>query len=151
MQVEKKIQAMELSLPKLTPPAGNYVRAVRVGNLVFLAGTIAKGDKGIVRGKLGQDITIEEAYEGTKLAALSLLAVLKEEIGDLDNVKRIVKLLCFVNATPTFHDLAKVSNGASDLLVTLYGESGKHARSTVGMASLGSGACAEIEMIVELS
>lgn len=110
MQVEKKIQAMGLSLPKLAPPAGNYVRAVPVGNLIFLAGTIAKGDKGVVRGKLGQDITIEEAYEGTRLAALGLLAVLKEEIGDLDNVKRIVKLLCFVNATPSFQDLAKVSN-----------------------------------------
>jgi enamine deaminase RidA (YjgF/YER057c/UK114 family) len=117
---------------------------------MFVAGNIAKGPNGILQGRLGENMEIEQAYEGAKLAALNLLATLKAELGDLDRVKKILKLLCFVNAVPGFVGLPKVSNGASDLLVALYGENGKHARSTVGVASVGGGACIEIEMVVEV-
>jgi enamine deaminase RidA (YjgF/YER057c/UK114 family) len=150
MEIENKLVAMGLSLPPLGEPGGNYIRATRVGNIMFIAGNIAKGPNGILRGRLGENMQIEEAYEGAKLAALNLLATLKAELGDLDRVKRVLKLLCFVNAVPGFVGLPKVSNGASDLLVALYGENGKHARSTVGVASVGGGACIEIEMVVEV-
>lgn len=150
MKIEKKLEALGLSLPPAGQPGGNYIRATRVGNLMFLAGNIGKGEKGIVQGRLGENMTLEEAYEGAKLAALNLLSALKAELEDLDRVKKIVKLLCFVNAAPGFIGLPKVSNGASDLLVALYGENGRHARSTVGVAAVGGGSCIEIEMIVEV-
>jgi enamine deaminase RidA (YjgF/YER057c/UK114 family) len=117
---------------------------------MFLAGNIAKGETGILHGRLGENMQVEEGYEGAKLAALNLLAALKAELGDLDRVKKILKLLCFVNAVPGFVGLPKVSNGASDLLVALYGENGKHARSTVGVSVVGGNACIEIEMVVEV-
>ena len=151
MEIEQKIVALGLSLPSLTPPAHNFVRAVRTGNLVFLSGSLARDERGVIQGKIGYDLTVEQAYEAAKLATLRLLSALKTELGDLDRVKRIVKLSCMVNAAPGFDEPGKVANGASDLLTALYGDSARHARSAFGVSALEFGACFEVEMVVEVN
>ncbi len=150
--IEAKLARMGIELPEPRAPVANYVRAVRTGNLVFLAGHgPAKPDGGYVTGKLGKDLTVEQGYEAARLTAIALLASLKQEIGDLDEVTRIVRVFGMVNSTPTFTDQPAVINGASDLLVELFGEErGKHARAAVGMASLPIGIAVEIEMVVEV-
>lgn len=142
---EKKLADMGLSLPPVSKPVANYVKAVRVGNLVFLAGHTSTAT-----GKVGKDLTIEQGYEAARQAGLSLLASLKSEIGDLKKVKRFVKVLGMVNCTEGFGDQPKVVNGFSDLMVEVFGESGKHARAAVGMYALPANAAVEIEMIVEV-
>jgi enamine deaminase RidA (YjgF/YER057c/UK114 family) len=150
-QVEAKLAQLGLSLPGPPAPVANYVRSVRVGDLVFLSGHGPSKDGVFVyTGKVGAERTIEEGYAAVRLVTLNLLASLKHEINDLDRVDRVVKLLGMVNCTPDFGDHPKVINGASDLLVELYGERGRHARSAVGMQSLPSGITVEIEMIVQL-
>jgi len=153
MQVEKKLTELGYELPPFRQPAaGNFVRSVRTGSLVFTSGHGPGLSEGgfLHLGKLGSQLTIEQGYDCARLTMLNLLATLKEEVGDLDKVKRVVKLLCMINCTPDFGDTPKVANGASDLLVSLYGEAGRHARSAVGMGSLPSGMPIEIEMIVEV-
>lgn len=149
--VEDKLRAMGLELP---PPPGalaNYVGAVRTGNLVFVAGHGPVQDGQLIyRGKVGRDLDLDTAYQAARLVMLNCLASLKAEIGSLDRVRRIVKLLGMVNCDPEFGDQPKVINGASDLLTALFGERGRHARSAVGMASLPLGISVEIEMIVEV-
>lgn len=153
MEIEKKLNDLGYQLPPYRlSSAGNFVSAVRTGNLVYTAGH----GPGLIEGgflhvgKLGSDLTIEQGYDCARQTMLNLLSSLKEEIGDLDNVKRVVKLLCMINCAPDFGDTPKVANGASDLLVSLYGDSGRHARSAVGMGSLPFGMPVEIEMIVEV-
>jgi enamine deaminase RidA (YjgF/YER057c/UK114 family) len=151
-QVEAKLEAMGLTLPTPPAPVANYVRAVQVGNLVFLSGHGPTRDgKQAFQGKVGGERSIEEGYEAAKLVMLNCLASLKEAIGDLDRVERIVKLLGMVNCTEDFGDQPRVINGASDLLVELYGERGRHARSAVGMQALPSQITVEIEMIVQVA
>ena len=153
MEIERKLNEMEYELPPFQPSsAGNFVSAVRTGNLVYTAGHGAGLPEGgfLHLGKLGSDLTIEQGYDCARQTMINLLTSLKEEIGDLDNIKRVVKLLCMVNCAPDFGDTPKVANGASDLLVSLYGEAGRHARSAVGMGSLPFGMPVEIEMIVEV-
>lgn len=151
-QVEAKLQAMGLELPAPPAPVANYVRAVRTGNLVFVSGHGPTRDGQLVyRGKLGADLDVETGYQAAQLVMLNCLASLKEEIGDLDRVTRVVKLLAMVNCAPDFGEQPEVINGASDLLVELYGERGRHARSAVGMASLPRQIAVEIEMIVEVA
>ena len=151
MKVERKLKELGLELPDAPKPVANYVTAVRSGNLVFLSGHgPVKEDGTLITGKVGTDRTWEQGYEATKRVTLGLLSSLKAEIGDLDKVRRVVKLLGMVNCTPDFEDQPKVINGASDLLVELFGEKGKHARSAVGMNSLPSNISVEIEMIVEV-
>lgn len=150
-QVEAKLEAMGLTLPTPPAPVANYVRAVQVGNLVFLSGHGPTRDgKQAYQGKVGGERTVEEGYEAAKLVMLNCLASLKEAIGDLDRVERIVKLLGMVNCTEDFGDQPKVINGASDLLVELFGEKGRHARSAVGMQALPMQITVEIEMIVQV-
>jgi enamine deaminase RidA (YjgF/YER057c/UK114 family) len=141
----------ELPAPR-SSSAGNFVPAVRTGNLVFLSGHGAGLPEGgfLHLGKLGSDLTIEQGYDCARVTMLNLLTSLKEEIGDLDRVTRVIKLLCMINCAPDFGDTPAVANGASDLLVNLYGESGRHARSAVGMGSLPFGMPVEIEMVVEV-
>jgi enamine deaminase RidA (YjgF/YER057c/UK114 family) len=128
-----------------------YVEAVRTGNLVFVAGHgPSKDGQLIYKGKLGRDVDVETGYQAAQLVCLNMLASLKVEIGDLDRVKRIVKLLGMVNCVPDFGQQPEVINGASDLLVHVFGERGRHARSAVGMAGLPRGISVEIEMIVEV-
>ena len=151
MDVEARIREMGYELNEPSTPVANYVPAVRTGNLVFLSGHgPRRADGGMVQGKVGRELTLEEGYEAARLVALDLLASLKAEIGDLDKVRRIVKLLGMVNCTPDFHDQPKIINGASDFLVNVLGERGRHARSAVGMNALPGNIPVEIGMIVEV-
>lgn len=144
-----KEKGIELSSP--SSPVANYVNAVKVGNLLFLAGKgPLKADKTYVTGKVGKDLTIEQGYEAARLTAISHLAVLKQELGSLNRVKRIVKVLGMVNCTEDFNDQSKVINGYSDLMVEIFGDRGKHARSAVGMYALPMNMALEIEVIVEI-
>ena len=151
-KVEDKLKELGHTLPGQGTPGGNYVPAVTTGNLVYTAGHVARRPDGnLVAGKLGTDLTVDEGYEAARITALNLLGSLKAEIGDLDRVTRVVKLLCMVNSAPDFGQQPAVANGASDLLVEIFGDRGKHARSAVGMAGLPNGVCVEIEIIVEVS
>jgi enamine deaminase RidA (YjgF/YER057c/UK114 family) len=150
-QVEEKIAELGLQLPTPPPPVANYVRAVTVGNLVFLSGHGPSRDGKLVYvGKVGADLDVKTGYDAAQLVMLNCLSSLKEEIGELDRVKRVVKLLGMVNAAPDFGEQPEVINGASDLLTQLFGDRGRHARSAVGMSSLPRGIAVEIEMIVEI-
>ena len=150
--IEEKLNEMGYSLPTPPGPGGNYVPAVRVGNLVFLSGvTPRRPDGGSFAGKLGRDLSVDEGYEAARICGLYLLANLKQEIGDLDKVTRIVKLLGMVNSDPDFTQPPAVVNGCSDLFVELYGDRGRHARSAVGLATLPGGVAVEIEAIIEVS
>lgn len=149
--IRQRLADLGLELPQLPQPVANYVRTVRTGNLVFLAGHgPLRPDGTYVTGKVGTDLTVEEGYEAARLTALALLSSLEAEIGDLDRVRRIVKVLGMVNADPSFTQHPQVINGFSDLMVELFGERGRHARSAVGMASLPLDIAVEIEMIVEV-
>jgi enamine deaminase RidA (YjgF/YER057c/UK114 family) len=144
---EQKLRQLEIELAPVTPPVANYVNAVRTGNLLFLAG---KGPGGGTTGIVGKDLTVEQAYQAARSTGLALIAVMKDELGSLDRVKRIVKVLGMVNAVPGFGDQPKVINGCSDLFVEVFGSRGKHARSAVGMGSLPNNIPVEIECIVEV-
>lgn len=149
--VEAKLKEMGIVLRETPPPMANYVNAVRTGNLIFLAGKgPSRADGTYVTGKLGSDLTVEEGYEAARLVAIAQLSVLKAELGDLNKVKRIVKVLGMVNSDPDFIEQPAVINGFSDLMVEVFGEKGKHARAAVGMGSLPSGIAVEIEAIVEV-
>lgn len=152
MRIEEKLAEMGLALPEPPSALGTYVGAVRTGNLVFVSGhgPYRLDDSTILNGKVGRDLTIEQAYEVAKAVMLNCLASLKRELGDLDHVTRVVKLLGMVNCTEDFTDHPKVINGASDLLVSLYGDAGRHARSAVGMQQLPMNIPVEIELIVEV-
>ncbi len=148
---EANIAELGIELPTPSAPVANYVNAVRTGNLVFLAGKgPLKPDGENITGKLGTDLTIEEGYEAARITGINQLAALKAEIGNLNKVKRIVKVTGMVNAAPDFTDQPSVINGFSDLMVEVFGERGKHARAAVGMGSLPSNIAVEIEMIVEV-
>jgi len=151
MKVEEKLKQMGIELPTPPTPVANYVPTVRMGNLVFLSGHgPVKSDGSMIIGRVGQDLNVEAGYQAARQVALALLASLKKEIGDLDKVKRVVKLLGMVNCTADFKDQPKVINGASDLFVEVFGDRGKHARSAVGMNALPGNIAVEIEMIVEI-
>lgn len=151
MKAEEKLKEIGLELPPAVQPVANYVTAVRTGNLVFLSGQGPLREDGtLITGKIGSDLTQEEGYDAARRVGLGLLASLKTEIGDLDKVRRVVKLLGMVNCMPDFVDQPKVINGASDLLVDVFGDKGKHARSAVGMNALPMNIAVEIEMIVEV-
>jgi enamine deaminase RidA (YjgF/YER057c/UK114 family) len=148
---EERLKEKGIVLTTPSAPVANYVNVVRVGNLLYLAGKgPAKPDGSYVTGKVGKDLTIEQGYDAARLAAISHLSVLKAALGDLTKVKRIVKVLGMVNCTDDFKDQPKVINGYSDLMVEIFGEKGKHARSAVGMNSLPLGIAVEVEVIVEL-
>ena len=150
-QVEDRLKEMGIELPAPRAPAGNYVSAVRTGNLVVLAGVgPRKPDGELVIGKVGRDLTVEQGYEAARWCAVSLLTNLRAEIGDLDNVVRMVKLLGMVNSDPDFTQPPAVMNGCSDLLVEVLGERGRHARCAVGMATLPNGMAVEVESVVEV-
>ena len=151
VDAEARIKELGIHLIIPTPPIANYVKAVRVGNLVYLSGHGPdKPEGGMVTGKVGSDLTLEQAKDAARLTGISLLSTLRAEVGDLNKVKRIVKLLGMVNSIPSFDQQPKVINGCSDLMVEVFGENGKHARSAVGMGSLPNNMAVEIEMIVEL-
>jgi len=152
MSAEKRLKQLGIELPAVTPPVANYVNAVRSGKLLFLAGKGPSAVDGMRPiGKLGREFSAEQGYRFARSVGLALLAVMKAELGSLDRVARVVKLLGMVNAMPDFGDQPKVINGCSDLFVEVFGERGRHARSAVGMGSLPSGIPVEIEAIVEVA
>ena len=148
---DKKLKDLNIELIAPTKPVANYVKAVRSGNLLFLSGHgPSKPDGTSITGKVGKDLSVEEGYAAARQTGISILSTIKNEIGDLNKVKRIVKVLGMVNCTSDFTDQPKVINGFSDLMVEVFGEKGKHARSAVGMNALPSGITVEIEIVVEL-
>ena len=149
--IDQKLVELGIVLPSVSAPIANYVNAVQTGKLIFLAGKgPSKADGTYIVGKVGTDLTIEQGYEAAQLTAINQLAALKAEIGNLDRVKRIVKVLGMVNCGPDFGDQPKVINGYSDLMVKVFGDKGKHARSAVGMIALPKNMAVEVEMIVEI-
>lgn len=149
---EARLAELGVVLVEPDPPVANYVRTVRTGNLVFVAGhgpTLPEG--GWMTGQVGSERTIEEGYEAARLTAISILSSLKAELGDLSRIRRIVRVFGMVNAVEGFGEQPEVINGASDLLVEVFGERGKHARAAVGMASLPRNITVEIEMVVEIA
>ncbi len=150
MNIEQRLKELNITLPQVGRPLGNYVHANRVGNLLYLSGKgPERADGTMPRGKLGADISIEEGYRHARQVGLVLIAAIKAALGgDLDRVEGIVKVLGMVNAAPDFEDHPKVVNGCSDLFVEVFGDRGRHARSAVGMSSLPAGIPVEIEVIV---
>jgi enamine deaminase RidA (YjgF/YER057c/UK114 family) len=152
MSHEARLAERGITLPPAPAPAGNYVRAVRTGNLVFLAGAgPTRPDGSRISGKVPDPIDIPQAQEAARLTGLNLLAALRQEIGSLDKVRRIVKVFGMVNADPGFEQHPTVMNGFSDLMVEVFGDAGRHARSAVGLGSLPFQIAVEIEMIVEVA
>ncbi|NGP77763.1 RidA family protein [Balneolaceae bacterium YR4-1] len=149
--VEQRLAALGIELPEVSAPVANYVNAVRSGNLLFLAGKgPRKSDGSYITGRVTEELTLSEAQEAARLTAINQLAVLKAELGDLNKVKRIVKVNGMVNSPPGFGNQPEVINGFSDLMVEVFGERGKHARAAVGMSSLPRNIAVEVEMIVEV-
>ena len=148
---DKKLKELGIELYPSQKPIANYVKAVRVGNLLFLSGHgPTKADGSNITGKVGADLTIEQGYEAAKITACGLLSTMKAELGDLNKIKRIVKVNGWVNCLPDFGQQPQVINGCSDLMVALFGERGKHARAAMGIAALPNNIAVEIEMIVEI-
>jgi enamine deaminase RidA (YjgF/YER057c/UK114 family) len=152
--VDAKLQELGITLPTPAAPVANYVPFVRSGNLVVISGQLCLGPDGKMaeahKGKLGAEISMEQGQEAARLCAINLLAQLKAAVGDLDQVVRCVRLGGFVNAVPTFAQLAPVMNGASDLMVAVLGDKGRHARSTIGVAELPLDAAVEVEGMFEI-
>ncbi|MEC2157701.1 RidA family protein [Virgibacillus halodenitrificans] len=146
MNPEQRLQELGLNLPEMRSSAGNYVTAVQSGNLLFLSGSLSYD----TLGKLGEEVTVENGYNAAKQAGLEALSKIKKEIGDLSRVKKIVKVLAFINCALDFTQQAKVMNGASDLFVSVFGEEiGAHARTSIGAINP-RGAAVELEMVVEI-
>ncbi|HEX9757033.1 MAG TPA: RidA family protein [Nitrospiria bacterium] len=151
MSVEAKLKELGISLPPAPRPVAAYVPAVKSGNLLFLSGVIPFVNGKMTHvGKLGKEISTEDGYEAARISLLNALAIIKSELGSLDQVKQIVKLTGYVASSPGFTQQPQVINGASDLLIKLFGEKGLHARVSVGVAELPLGASIEIELVVEL-
>ncbi|MDE3742409.1 RidA family protein [Maribacter polysaccharolyticus] len=148
---EKNLVGLGIPFEEISAPLANYVNSVRVGNLIFMAGKGPKGADGeTITGKLGQELDVEQGYAAAKSIGVQQLSVLKSELGNLNKVKRIVKVTGMVNAVPEFKDHSKVINGYSDFMVEVFGDRGKHARAAVGMGSLPNNMAVEIEMVVEV-
>ena len=152
MSAESKVAELGITLPEPPKSAGNYIPYVIAGNLLFVSGSGPRLPSGeYQRGKVGRDVTPEEAYQHARLVGITLLGVARAALGSLDRVKRVVKLLGMVNAVPEFTDHPRVINGCSDLFVEIFGEAGRHARSAVGMGSLPMQITVEIEAIFEIA
>ena len=153
MTIEDKLAEMGVTIPDPKPALGSYVPAVQTGNLVFVSGNLPiQADGSMLHsGKLGVDVSVEEGYAAARQCVINCLSAAKGVIGDLNTVRQVVKLRVLVNSDPDFTDQPAVANGASDLLVELFGESGKHARAAVGVASLPLGTSVEVELVLEVS
>jgi len=149
-KIDARLSELGIELPAAPAPAANYVPFVRTGNQLFVSGQVAAGPDGLITGKLGADMSVEDGAAAARRCGLSLIAQAKAALGDLDKIKRVVKLVGFVNSTPEFGDQPKVVNGCSDLMVDVFGDAGRHARSAVSAASLPFGVAVEIEAIFEV-
>lgn len=150
MSVYERLKTLKISLPTVEPPVAAFVPFVRTGNLLFVSGHIAKKEGKPWVGKLGEDLVTAEGKEAARGIVMDLLTTLHAAIGDLNKINRIVKLLVLVNSAPTFTEQHLVANGASELLVEVFGEKGPHARSAFGIAQIPLGACVEIELVAEV-
>jgi len=151
MSIAQRLQQLGITLPTAGAPAAAYVMAAQTGNLVFVSGHIAKKDGKPWVGQLGKNLTTEEGKTAARAIAIDLLATLQTHLGDLARVKRIVKVMSLVNSTGDYTEQHLVTNGCSELLVEVFGEAGKHARSAFGVAQIPLGACVEIELIAEVA
>lgn len=151
MSIEDRLAEMNITLPNAAAPAANYVPFVISGNYLYISGQIPMGPNGIEYiGKLGENASIEDGQAAAKLCAINILAQAKSALGDLENIKRLVKLVGFVSSAPDFVDQPKIINGASDFMVAALGDRGAHARSAVGVAALPFGVAVEVEAIIEI-
>ena len=150
MGAEARLQELGIALPQPPAAGGNYVSAKTLGNIVFLAGVISTDSSGIVTGTVGADRTIEEGYAAARLCALMQLAVLKRHLGSVDLVKSVISVNGYVNAVAGFEDSPRVINGASDLLVEVFGDAGRHVRAALGVSALPRHALVELQMSVEI-
>jgi enamine deaminase RidA (YjgF/YER057c/UK114 family) len=146
---ESRLQQLGIVLPEQPAPGGNYIPAKKVGNIVYLAGVISSGPEGVIAGTAGADRTIADGYAAARACALTHLAALQQYLGSLDAVKGIVGVNGYVHAVPGFADSPAVINGASDLLVQVFGEAGKHVRAAIGVCALPRNALVEVQMTVE--
>jgi enamine deaminase RidA (YjgF/YER057c/UK114 family) len=151
--IEKKLGELGITLPKAAAPVANYVPFVRTGNLLVVSGQLCFDNDGklVAKGQLGGAVTIEQGQKAARASALNCIAVAKLALGDLDKVKRVVRLGGFISSTPDFIDQAKVMNGASDVMVEIFGDAGRHARSTIGVSSLPLGPAVEVEAMFEVA
>ena len=151
--VEKRLQELGITLKEAPAPVANYVPFVRTGDLLMVSGQLCLGSDGklVAKGQLGAGVAIEDGQKAARACAVNLLAQVKAALGDLDKVVRVVRLGGFINSAPGFADGPKVMNGASDVMVAAFGDNGKHARSTVGVAALPAEAAVEVEGLFEVS
>ena len=150
--IDNVLSSMGITLPTPPAPAGSYVPVVISGKLAFVSGQIPlEAGKVLFKGQVGKDLTVEQGQEAARLCVINALAQLKASLGELDAISRVVKVTGYVNCEPSFADHPSVVNGASDLLVKIFGEKGKHARAAVGMSSLPLGSAVEVELIVEMA
>jgi enamine deaminase RidA (YjgF/YER057c/UK114 family) len=150
MSAEKRLEELGIVLPEPAVAGGNYVSAKTVGGLVFLAGAISADKNGVIAGTVGADRTLDEGYAAARACALTQLAALRRHLGSLDLVTEIISVNGYVNALPGFADSPKVINGASDLLVEVFGEAGRHVRAAIGVSSLPRNAVVELQMVVAI-
>jgi enamine deaminase RidA (YjgF/YER057c/UK114 family) len=149
--IDERLKELGITLPDVPTPMANYVPYTRTGDLLFLAGQGPRiGEKEFKTGKVGRDVTAEEAYDHARIAGIQLLSVARDALGDLGRVRRVVKLLGLVNASPDFQEQPRVINGCSDLFVEVFGEAGRHARSAIGAGSLPGNITVEVEAILEV-
>lgn len=148
---EANLAALGLALPNAPSPAGNYVSAKQVGNLIYLSGVISTGPEGVITGTAGVDSTIEQGYAAARACALTLLAVLKRDLGSLDRVAEVVAVTGYVNAAPGFGDSPAIINGTSDLLAQVFGDAGRHVRAALGVSALPRNALVEVQMTVRIN
>ena len=151
MSATRRLADLGITLPPVSPPAGSYVGCVVDGGLVHVGGHGPVDGDRVVRGKVGHDLTVEEGREAARLTGLSILATLQDELGDLDRIRRIVKVFGMVNVAPGFDRTPAVIDGCSDLLLEVFGDAGRHTRSAVGLAELPFGIAVEIELIARLT
>jgi enamine deaminase RidA (YjgF/YER057c/UK114 family) len=149
--IAKRLADLGIVLPTPVAPIANYVPFVRSGSTLVVSGQISLGPDGLMAGKLGGDVSIEEGQKAARQCALNVIAQIQAAVGNLDNVVRVVRLGGFINCTPDFVDAPKVMNGASDLMVEIFGDKGRHARSTIGVAALPANAAVEVEAMVEIA
>jgi len=151
MSASDRLKAAGVTLPDARPPVANYVPFVITGNLLFISGQVSITPDGLIKGRLGEDMTLEQGQEAARACAINLIAQMKAALGDLDRVTRVVKLGGFVNAAADFTDLPKVVNGCSDLMVEIFGDKGRHARAAVACPVLPMGAAVEVDAVVEFA
>jgi enamine deaminase RidA (YjgF/YER057c/UK114 family) len=151
MSTYDRLRELDIQLPSAAKPVAAFVMAAPGGSLVFVSGHIARKDGKVVAGKLGAELTTDQGRAAARGIAVDLMATLHDFLGDLDRVRRIVKVTCLVNSAPTYTDAHLVANGCSELLLEVFGERGRHARSAFGVAQIPLGSCVEIEMVVEVA